>query len=313
MKFKKNHLLLFTLTMIALSVIMCLINTAACEKLEEVKILSVRGLITDDYYIVFGELYNGANKFIKNMKVEVSLLDNQARLVAKINATTCLSVTPPKRRSPFIGYYFGADKNLIWNITINKVAYDYTNEYPGALAFVYSKFYNGMLAVHVLNNCTLATGQRKATNNLKVVAALYAQNKIVAVSAGYLNLNDPGLLWDLDTSTVGSGEPITVYFVPPFNLTEVISADKIVASVESRDFTAQYQLIGLRENDYWNWKLLYEEEISKNDNESINKKGAGWNLESLLTLIILTVLSALIVTALYLRREKSRRLKRHLK
>ncbi len=317
MKFKSNrYKILFTLmlTIIVLSVTACTIDPTLCEESkEELKVLSYRGLLSDLFYIVFGEVYNAGDKFIKNSKIEVSLLNSQGGLVAKINATSSLSVIPPKRRSPFIGYYWGENKNFIWNITINRVTYDYADERPRALAFTHIRFYNGTLQVHVLNNCTLAVGKKMATNNLKVVAALYVQDKIVGVSAGFLNLNEPGLLWDTDTSAVvPNSEPITVLFADPFNEMEVVSAEKVVASVESRDLAAQYQLIGLREDNDWNWKLLYEEEIPKDD-ESGYKKGAGWNLESLITLIILTILSSLIVTALYLRRRGSRRLKKRIK
>lgn len=294
------------------------VSLISCTEFGEIKVLSFRGLLSTDgsIYVVFGEIYNGANKFLGNVIVEISLLNEHGGLIARINATSSLSVIPPKRRSPFIGYYWGDNRNLVRSASINRIIYDYSEERPCILAFTYCDYSSGSLLVHVLNNYTLVVGREpigtyNATNNIKVVAALYFQNKIVGTSAGYLNLDWPGLLPDMDTSE-GGRPPISVDFAYPFNETEVFLADKIVVSVESRDFAAQYQLIGLIKNglvESDGWTQVYKEELS-----NVSKDGAPMKWDSILTLAILTILSVIFATLLLLRgRKETKRARRRLR
>jgi len=304
--------------MVVLLTIVCEVKVTSCAEFGEIKVLSFRGLLSSDgyVYVVFGEIYNSANKFVKNVKIEVALLNSQGETIAKINASSSLSIIPSKRRSPFVGYYWGANRNLVWKVSINKIVYEYSDQRPRILAFSYRSYFNGSLTVHVLNNYTLVVGQgpvdviRNATNNIKVVAALYLQDRIVGVSAGFLNLDDPGLLPDMDTSEEGR-PPISVDFAYPFNETEVALADKVVASVESRDFVAQYHLIGLikdRQVKEDGWIQVYEELLNngKDGNET------SWRWESIFTLIILSTI-VVIVLLLSKKREGTKHAKKRLR
>jgi len=157
-----------------------------------------------------------------------------------------------------------------------------------------------------LNNSTKALGlpKGKPTNHFIVTVTLYDEAKIVGASSGYLSLESPGLLWDEDTSSerLEGIPPVTIEFTEPFIEDEVMKAHKIIASVESKDFSGQYVLIGRREEDGWTWTTLIEEENPLNN---VNG-GDNRNFASLTTLLFLVILSILATVILKKRRNKRR-------
>jgi hypothetical protein len=187
-------------------------------------------------------------------------------------------------------------RNAIQNITIDRIFSNITTGKPEALALVYYTFNNGTFYTHIFNNSTMV-GEKKAANHLKVVATLYKKEKIVATGAGFLNLDAPGLLWDTDTTAVANGEHITINFGAPFLEDEVNEADKLIASVESPEFSAQNEIFGYRYNDEWIWYTSDVEDNSHNTNL--------W-FESIVTLITLIFLGAIIAVALYLNKKKKK-------
>ena len=263
---------------------------------QDLEIIAYRGLNFEDYYMVFGEIYNGKRNSVTNVKIEFDLLSSNGNLIDRINATSTLKVIPPKRRAPFIGYSFKSEseRNTIKNVTIDRVYYDDTEEKPQALTFVYYRYENGTFTTHIYNNCTLALGVRKATNHFVVSASLYHGTKIVGVCGQPLVLTDPGLLWDEDTS------PVTIEFAAVFPKDEVMEADKLIASVESRDFSGQYVLIGLKDGNEWTWTTIREEE-----NPLVTAKDRGNNyLASLTTLLSLVIVSISIGIIIRKRKHK---------
>jgi hypothetical protein len=272
---------------------------------QDLEIIAYRGLNFEDYYMVFGEIYNGKRNSVTNVKIEFDLLSSNGNLIDRINATSTLKVIPPKRRAPFIGYSFKSEseRNTIKNVTIDGVYYDDTEEKPQALTFVYYRYENGTFTTHIYNNCTLALGVRKATNRFVVSASLYHGTKIVGVWGEPLVLADPaGLLWDEDTSSerFRGMPPVTIKFAAVFPKDEVMEADKLIASVESRDFSGQYVLIGLKDGNEWTWTTIREEE-----NPLVTAKDRGNNyLASLTTLLSLVIVSISIGIIIRKRKHK---------
>jgi len=271
---------------------------------QDLEIIAYRGLNFEDYYMVFGEIYNGKRNSVTNVKIEFDLLSSNGNLIDRINATSTLKVIPPKRRAPFIGYSFKSEseRNTIKNVTIDGVYYDDTEEKPQALTFVYYRYENGTFTTHIYNNCTLALGVRKATNRFVVSASLYHGTKIIGVCGQPLVLTDPGLLWDEDTSSerLGGMPPVTIEFAAVFPKDEVMEADKLIASVESRDFSGQYVLIGLKDGNEWTWTTIREEE-----NPLVTAKDRGNNyLASLTTLLSLVIVSISIGIIIRKRKHK---------
>jgi len=154
-----------------------------------------------------------------------------------------------------------------------------------------------------LNNSTKALGlpKGKPTNHFIVTVTLYDEAKIVGASSGYLSLKSPGLLWDEDTSSGRLGiPPVEIKFAKPFIEDEVMKADKIIASVESKDFSGQYVLVGCKKENKWTWTTLSEEEnpLSTVSGEGNNK------FASLATLISLAILGVFVAIILKRRKRK---------
>ncbi|MDI6846527.1 MAG: hypothetical protein QMD23_00105 [Candidatus Bathyarchaeia archaeon] len=266
---------------------------------DDIEMISYRGLKTNDFYLIFGELRNNRNTAVRNVTIEIYLLDNGGALIDEIYAKASLDVVPPKRRSPFVEYYMNKTRlNKIQNFTINGIIYNDCEEKPKALALVYYTFYdNGIFATHILNNSTwvLGVSGKKATNNIKVVATLYAGKTIACVSAGFLKLPGPGLLWD-----VVSNAPLTIEFGSPFLESDLANADMLIASVESPDFSAQHEILGYKINNVWEWTTSEAESHSKPNNMIPN---------SLIVLIVISVFTVVIFVTIYFKKREKRRIR----
>jgi hypothetical protein len=296
---KKDLRFAFIFTVIV-SMLLTQMSIRSNSEIDDVRVISCRGLNTEGYYIIFGEVQNNKTYAITDVKIEVSLINASGAKIGVINASTSLLIIPPKRRSPFVAYYMGSaeQRNAIQNITIDRIFSNIATGKPEALVLVYYTFNNGTFYTHILNNSTMV-GEKKATNHLKIVATLYKKEKIVATGAGFLNLDAPGLLWDTDTTAVANGEPITIYFGAPFLEDEVNEVDKLIASVESPEFSAQHEIFGYRYNDEWTWYTSDAEDNPHNTNL--------W-FESIVTLVTLIFLGAIIAFARYLNKKKKKHL-----
>ena len=275
------------------------------SKDQDLEIITYRGLNSERHYLVFGEIYNYKKNAVTDVTIEFNLLSSDGNLIDKINATSMLKVVPSKRRSPFIGYSSKPkmDRENITNVTLSRIFYDDTEEKPKALVLVYYTYDNGTFTTHILNNSTKALGlpKGKPTNHFVVTVTLYDEAKIVGASSGYLSLKSPGLLWDEDTSSGRLGiPPVEIKFAKPFIEDEVMKADKIIASVESKDFSGQYVLVGCKKENKWTWTTLSEEEnpLSTVSGEGNNK------FASLATLISLAILGVFVAIILKRRKRK---------
>jgi hypothetical protein len=300
----KKCILVFVITSTLLAITLCA-NFSYSED-QDLEIIAYRGLNSEIYYLVFGEIYNRKKNAVTDVIIEFNLLSSDGNLIDKINATSMLKVVPSKRRSPFVGYSFKSksERDTITNVTISRIFFTDTEEMPKALALVRYYYENGTFTTHILNNSTLVLGveNRKPTNNFMVVATLYYGAKVVGVCSQPLVLADPGLLWDEDTSSdrLGGMPPVIIEFTAPFTEDEVMKADKIIASVESKDFSGQYVLIGCKKENEWTWTTLSEEENPL----STVSSGGNNNFASLATLLSLAILSVFAVIILKRRKHK---------
>jgi hypothetical protein len=300
----KRYILIFILINAILTPILC--ADFSFSESQDLGIITYRGLNSESFYMVFGEIYNGKKNAIMNIKIEFNLISSNGKLIDKINATSMLKVVPSKRRSPFIGYSFKSkmDRDTITNVTLGRIFYNDTEEKPKALVLVYYIYDNGTFATHILNNSTKALGLPKgySTNHFLVTVTLYDGAKIVGACGHPLDLPDPGLLWDEDTSSerLGGMSPVTIEFTAPFIENEIMKADKIIASVESKDFSGQYILIGCKKENEWTWTTLSEEE----NPFSTVSSGGNNNFASLATLLSLAVLSVFAVIILKRKKHK---------
>lgn len=221
---------------------------------DDVTVISHRGLLTNIYYLVFGEIKNNGKSPIEKVEIEVKFFDENNNFLSSLNATTSLTVILPNRRSPFIGYLFGENSRKVNSYSLGNIFYTFTETKPEKLVITDYHYHNGTLWTHIFNNSTGPS--QKATNNIKVVASLYLNETIVGVTAGYLNLPSPGLLWDLGTWDVGEGEPLVLDFGKLFPAGEIEKATQLIVTAESPDFAAQEEII-----------LSLEEETSQNANQ----------------------------------------------
>jgi hypothetical protein len=204
-------------------------------------VISHRGLLTDTYYMIFGEVKNNETTAVTDVNIEVEFFDENNTLLNSSNATAFLQTILPGRRSPFICYLSSADFRDVKNYSLGKIFYQSTDAKPAALALQNYYYYDGTLATHVLNNSTGPS--RKATNYIKVIGSLYLNQTIVGVATDFINLASPGLLWDTDTSSVGGGDPAILLFTSLYDAKEVANATQLVVTVESNDFAAEEEVI----------------------------------------------------------------------
>jgi hypothetical protein len=229
-------------------------TSAITEQKNDITVISHRGLLTDTYYIVFGEIKNSGKSPIEKVKIEVKFFDGNNNFLSSVNATASLTVILPNRRSPFTCYLFGKNSTKVSSYSLGAVFYTFAEAKPEKLVITDYHYYNGTLWTHIFNN---STGPfQKATNNIQVVASLYLNETIIGVTAGYLNLPSPGLLWDLGTWDVSEGEPIVLDFGNLFPNEEVKNATQLIITAETPDFAAQEEII-----------LSLVEEPSQNPNQ----------------------------------------------
>jgi hypothetical protein len=204
-------------------------------------IISHRGLLTETNYIIFGEVKNSGTTAIANVKIEVEFFGENNALLDSSNATAFLGTILPSRRSPFICYLLSDDFKNVRNYSLGNIFYQFTEAKPQALALQDYYYSNGTLRTHVLNNSTGPS--QKATNNIKVIGSLYMNETIVGTTSDFMNLPSPGLLWGVQTSSVGGGDPAILFFTIPFLDNEVVNATQLVMTVESKDFEAEEEVI----------------------------------------------------------------------
>ncbi|MEM3629423.1 MAG: DUF2393 family protein [Candidatus Bathyarchaeia archaeon] len=272
---------LLTVFLLAIFVASYFLQINAIAEKNDVALISHRGLLTDVYYMVFGEVKNNGEKPVEKVKIEIKFFDKNNNFLSSLNATTSLSVIPPKRRSPFIGYLLGENAKKVSNYSIENIFYIFAEAKPEKLVIIDYHYYNGSFWTHILNNST--GPNQKATNNILVAASLYLNETIVGVTAGYLNLPSPGLLWDVGTWDVGEGEPIVLDFGQLFLAEEIENATHLFVTAESPDFAAQEEIT-----------LILKEEPTNQ-----NQFNYAW--------LIVVILILCVIVLLKFRRTKRRR------
>lgn len=231
----KKTLVLLTLFLLMHAIFV--MPNATNGETDNIEMISHRGIMADSYFLVFGEIGNRGTSAVEQVSIAVDFYDEFNTIIGSISATALLNVLMPGRRSPFIGYFLAARWNQTRSYQIGNISYKPSSGKPEKLALMYFSYFNGTLQTHILNNST-GTYQ-KFTNNIKVVASLYLNETIIGVTSDFLNLDQPGLGWDIDTTSIGAGEPMVIDFGYPFVSAEVGNATKLNLSVESPDFAAE--------------------------------------------------------------------------
>lgn len=233
-------------------------------------LLSHSGFVAynNQHYIVVGEVKNIGNVPIKNVKVTVTLYNENNEVLYNCTQPTFLEVIPRNGKSPFVVMWFGKDKTSeVARYSISNFMYEESVGKPEKLEIVWSGYSFPDVIGEIRNN-----GDKNATS-VKVIAMFY--NK--------------------DGNIIGANSDLSIYLLPPnttkeFHVTFPFMEDAILQRAERYEIIAESR----------EYSLKTDEGDDENTGTPINP----YRSEEYIVIIILATIA---LTFYVLRRTKQKR------